>query len=73
VNQVRADGNPEMVLGVAATGSRGVGVRDVVLPVQPPRPWPEQVLPYGLAEMMLITPSRWTLTEVSRGVRLPAE
>jgi hypothetical protein len=40
---------------------------------QPPRPWPEQVLPYGLAEMMLITPSRWTLTEVSREVRLPAD
>jgi hypothetical protein len=37
----------------------------------PPRPWVEQVLPYGLAEMMLITPSRWTLTEISREVRLP--
>jgi hypothetical protein len=37
---------------------------------RPPRPWVEQVLPYGLAEMMLITPSRWTLTEVSREVRL---
>jgi hypothetical protein len=39
---------------------------------RPPRPWVEQVLPYGLAEMMLVTPSRWTLTEVSREVRLPA-
>ena len=39
---------------------------------QPRRPWPEQVLPYGLAEMLLITPSRWTLTEASREVRLPA-
>ena len=38
---------------------------------RPPRSWVEQVLPYGLAEMMLITPSRWTLTEVSREVRLP--
>ena len=36
------------------------------------RPWSEQVLPYGLAEMLLITPSRWTLTEASREVRLPA-
>ena len=36
------------------------------------RPWCEQVLPYGLAEMLLITPSRWTLTEASRDVRLPA-
>jgi hypothetical protein len=39
---------------------------------QPPRSWTEQVLPYGLAELMMITPSRWTLTEVSRDVRLPA-
>jgi hypothetical protein len=30
------------------------------------------VLPYGLAKMLLITPSRWTLTESSREVRLPA-
>ncbi len=38
----------------------------------PARPWSEQVLPYGLAEMLLITPSRWTLTETSKEVRLPA-
>ena len=37
---------------------------------QPPRPWPEQVLPYALGELMTITPSRWTLTESSREVRL---
>ena len=36
------------------------------------RPWSEQVLPYAVAEMWLITPSRWTLTEASRDVRLPA-
>jgi hypothetical protein len=36
-----------------------------------PRSWSEQVLPYGLATMMLITPYRWTLTETSREVRLP--
>ncbi len=36
------------------------------------RSWSEQVLPYGVAEMWLITPSRWTLTEASREVRLPA-
>jgi hypothetical protein len=35
-------------------------------------PWPEQVLPYGLAEMLLVTPWRWTLTEASREVRPPA-
>jgi hypothetical protein len=39
---------------------------------QPRRSWPEQVLPYGLASMMLVTPSGWTLTETSREVRLPA-
>jgi hypothetical protein len=38
---------------------------------QPSRPWAEQVLPYGLAELLLVTPSRWTLTEASREVRLP--
>jgi len=38
---------------------------------QPPRAWSEQVVPYALAGMLLITPSRWTLTESSRQVRLP--
>ncbi len=38
---------------------------------RPPRPWTEQVLPYGLAEMLLITPHDWTLTEATREVRLP--
>lgn len=38
---------------------------------EPRRPWAEQVLPYGLAEPLLVTPSRWTLTETSREVRLP--
>jgi hypothetical protein len=36
------------------------------------RSWPERVLPYGLAELLMITPSRWTLTETSREIRLPA-
>jgi hypothetical protein len=36
------------------------------------RSWPEQVLPYGLAERLLVTPSRWTLSQASREVRLPA-
>jgi hypothetical protein len=39
---------------------------------QPRRPWSEQVLPYGLAEILMITPSRWTLRESSPEVRLPA-
>jgi hypothetical protein len=36
------------------------------------RPWREQVLPYALADLFLITPSCWTLTESSREVRLSA-
>jgi hypothetical protein len=35
------------------------------------RAWSEQVVPYALAGMLLITPSQWTLTESSRQVRLP--
>jgi hypothetical protein len=38
---------------------------------RPQRSWPEQVLPYGLAELLMITPSTWTLTEATREVRLP--
>ena len=34
------------------------------------RPWPEQVRPFGVAGG-LVTPSRWTLTEACREVRLP--
>jgi len=36
------------------------------------RSWTEQVLPFGLAELLLVTPSGWSLTESSREVRLPA-
>jgi hypothetical protein len=38
---------------------------------RPPRPWAEQILPFGLAEELRITPERWTLTESTREVRLP--
>jgi len=38
---------------------------------EPRRRWSERVLPYGLAELLLITPWQWTLTESSREVRLP--
>jgi hypothetical protein len=37
---------------------------------RPPPSWVEQVLPYALSQMMLVTPTGWTLTEVSRQVRL---
>jgi len=33
---------------------------------------PSPVLPLGLAELLLVTPSGWSLTESSREVRLPA-
>jgi len=39
--------------------------------LRPSNPQLEQVLPFGLAEILLVTPSRWTLTEISREVRLP--
>jgi hypothetical protein len=38
---------------------------------RPRRSWSEQVLPYGLAGILMITPSTWTLTEATREVRLP--
>ena len=47
----------------------GMAVCEQLARERPRRPWPEQVLPYGLADWMLITPSRWTLTEASREVR----
>lgn len=37
----------------------------------PGRSWPEQVLPFGLAHTMQISPTGWSLTETSREVRLP--
>jgi hypothetical protein len=49
----------------------GMTVCQVLARERPQRSWSEQVLPYGLASTMLITPSRWTLTEASREVRLP--
>lgn len=35
------------------------------------RSWSQQVLAFGLAELLLVTPSGWSLTESSREVRLP--
>ncbi len=34
------------------------------------RSWHDQVLPYGLAGVLLITPADWTLSETSREIRL---
>ena len=49
----------------------GMAVCELLATESPRRPWPEQVLPFGLVPMWLVTPSGWTLTEVSREVRLP--
>jgi hypothetical protein len=35
---------------------------------EPDVPWPDQVLPYHHAHLLLVTPSDWTLTERSREV-----
>jgi hypothetical protein len=60
------------LLGFSADGlALGMAVCRQLAMERPPRPWPEQVLPYRLATMMLVTPSGWTLTEASFEVRLP--
>jgi hypothetical protein len=48
----------------------GMGLCQDLTVERPARSWSEQVLPYGLAGMMLITPTGWTLTEATREVRL---
>jgi hypothetical protein len=48
----------------------GMGLCQDLAVERPARSWSEQVLPYGLAGMMLITPTGWTLTEATREVRL---
>jgi hypothetical protein len=60
------------VLGFAADSlMTGMDVCHQLAQEQPARSWSEQVLPYGLAGTMLITPTGWTLTEATREVRLP--
>jgi hypothetical protein len=51
--------------------ARGMMVCRHLATEHPGRPWPEQVLPYGLATMMPVTPRGWTLTKTSCDVRLP--
>ena len=60
------------LLGFSADGlGLGMGVCRQLAMERPPRPWPEQILPYRLATRMRVTPSGWTLTEASFEVRLP--
>jgi hypothetical protein len=49
----------------------GLGLCHDLAVERPARSWSEQVLPYGLAGMMLVTPTGWTLAEATRKVRLP--
>ena len=37
------------------------------------RTLPERILPYGLANMLSVTPTGWTLTEATREIRLRAD
>jgi len=60
----------ELMRFASAGMTLGLAVCDRFETEQPRRPWPEQVLPYGLASVLLVTPFRWTLTEESREVRL---
>jgi hypothetical protein len=48
----------------------GMGLCHDLAVERPARSWPEQVLPYGHAAAMLVTPTGWTLTETTRAVRL---
>jgi hypothetical protein len=48
----------------------GIGLSHDLAVARPARSWPEQVLPYGLAGAMLVTPTGWTLTEATRVVHL---
>jgi hypothetical protein len=50
----------------------GIDVCHELVREQSSRSWVEQVLSYALADMMLITPVGWTLTESTREVRLSA-
>jgi hypothetical protein len=61
----------DLIASVSERLALGMNVCLRLVLEQPRRRWPEQVLPYGLAEMLLITPAMWTLTESSREVRLP--
>lgn len=60
------------LMGFAADRlTTGMGMCRDLAGERPARSWPEQVLPYGLAGAMLITPPGWTLTEATREARLP--
>ncbi|MBI5628141.1 MAG: hypothetical protein HY953_04415 [Candidatus Rokubacteria bacterium] len=61
----------ELMRFASAAMTMGLTVLRRLSAERPRRPWCEQVLPFGLAHMWLVTPSGWTMTETSRDVRLP--
>jgi hypothetical protein len=74
LDQCRVTATEERELMKFTTNRMAVGM-DVCLMLRSERErhqraWPEQVLPYGLAGSLLITPFGWTLTDTSRDVRL---
>lgn len=64
--------NEQRLMRFASDGlALGMRICQLFAEEHPRRPWAEQVLPYGLANLFGITPSRWTLTEATREVWLP--
>ena len=60
-----------LVRETAAAFAQGMLALDCLMGSGNTRGWTDSVLPFHLAEMMLVTPSGWSLTETSRGLELP--
>ena len=60
----------ELMRFASAGMALGLSVCNRLEAEQPRRPWSEQVVPYGMGQGLLVTPSAWTLTEASREVHL---
>ena len=61
----------QLVRETAAAFSQGMLALDCLMSSENTRNWSDSVLPFHLAEMMLVTPSRWSLTEKTRSLDLP--
>ncbi len=70
--RVTPDEERELLRFASERLAMGMSVCRQFMMEQPRRPWAEQVLPFGLASILLITPVGWTLTETSRDVHLPS-
>jgi len=60
-----------LVRETAAAFAQGLLALDCLMGSENTREWSDSVLPFQLAELMLVTPSRWSLTETTRGFELP--